>query len=207
MDRIGLIGLIKIELPDETVRLCDGGFVEFDGETYTSGHVKFGTIASLAALTEGVGEEIPALELSLNPGNSSAPADLSQPGFQRSAVRLWIGEFNVDTGALVGDPDLLFYGQIDQSVLRVGRSVRDLAMTIVSTLERLFMRNEGNSLSPVFHKSVWPGETGHDNAIGTVVPVAWGVESSGSAFGGYGGSGGVGGGAGVGGEGIRNREQ
>lgn len=193
MQSLGLIGLLKIELPDATVRLCDGGFVEFGGETYTSVDPTFGTIASLAALTEGVGEEIPALELSLNPAASSAPADLSQPGFQRSAVRLWIGQLDIDTGLLVGDPDLLFYGQIDQSVLRVGRSVRDLAMTIVSTLERLFMRNEGNSLSPVFHKSVWPGETGHDNATGLTVPVAWGVEGSGGAFAGSGGAGGNGG--------------
>jgi len=76
---------------------------------------------------------------------------------------------------------LLFYGQIDQTILRVGRAVRELAMTIVSTLERLFLRNEGNSLSPVFHKSVWPGETGHDNATGLTVPVAWGVASSSGA--------------------------
>lgn len=190
MNRLALIGLLKIELPAETIRLCDGGFIEFDGETYQSVDPTFGTIASLQALTEGVGEEIPALELTLNPAGDSAAADLSQPGFQKSTVRLWIGEYDTDTGLLVGDPDLLFYGQIDQTVLKVGRSTRDLAMTIVSTLERLFMRNEGNSLSPVFHKSIWPGETGHDNASGLTVAVAWGVESSqgaSSAGGAYGG--------------------
>ena len=186
MNRIGLIGLLKIELPDATVRLCDGGFIDFDGETYRSTDPVFGGIASLQALTEGVGEEIPALELSLNPAGTSAPADLSQPGFQKSAVRLWVGEFDVDAGTLTGDPDLLFYGQIDQTILRIGRNARDLAMTIVSTLERLFMRNEGNTLSPTFHKSVWPGELGHDNATGLTVAVAWGVESArgGGVFGG-----------------------
>lgn len=178
MQTLALIGLLKIELPDATVRLCDGGFVVFDGETYQSVDPTFGTIASLASLTEGIGEEIPALELSLNPNGTSAPADLSQPGFQKAAVRLWVGQYDVDAGTLAGEPDLLFYGQIDQTVLRVGRSTRELAMTIVSTLERLFMRNEGNSLSPVFHKSVWPGETGHDNASGLTVAVAWGVERS-----------------------------
>lgn len=186
MSSIALIGLLKIELPDATIRLCDGGFMVFDGETYQSTDVKFGNIASLEALTEGVGEEIPALELSLNPSSAAAPAELSQPGFQKSAVRLWVGEYDVDAGTLVGDPDLLFYGQIDQTILRIGRNVRDLAMTIVSTLERLFMRNEGNTLSPAFHKSVWPGELGHDNATGLTIAVAWGVESSpaGGAFGG-----------------------
>jgi hypothetical protein len=27
---IMLAGLVKIELPDQTIRLCDGGFVYFD---------------------------------------------------------------------------------------------------------------------------------------------------------------------------------
>ena len=183
MNRVGLIGLLKIELPTATVRLCDGGFIEFGGETYRSVDAVFGGIGSLQALTEGVGEEIPALELTLNPNGGSAPADLSQPGFQKSAVRLWVGEFDVDAGTLTGDPDLLFYGQIDQTVLRIGRAARDLAMTIVSTLERLFMRNEGNTLSPSFHKSVWPEETGHDNATGLGIAVAWGTEGSGGLYG------------------------
>ena len=75
----------------------------------------------------------------------------------------------------------MFFGQIDQTVFKIGRSTRELAMTIVAKLERLFLRNEGNSLSPMFHKSVWPGETGHDNATGLVRPIAWGVEGSLSA--------------------------
>lgn len=181
MQRVSLIGLLKIDLPGQTVRLCDGGFVPAwnePGVNYTSADPVFGTIASLEALTEGLGEEIPAMELALNPAGDSAPADLSQPGFQRSQVRVWIGQKDEATGRLIGAPDLLFFGQIDQTVLRVGRRVRDLAMTIVSTLERLFMRNEGNTLSPAFHKSVWPGETGHDNATGLTVAVAWGVERS-----------------------------
>jgi hypothetical protein len=72
----------------------------------------------------------------------------------------------------------MFFGQIDQTVFKLGRATRDLAMTIVAKLERLFLRNEGNSLSPTFHKSVWPGETGHDNATGLVIPIAWGTEST-----------------------------
>jgi hypothetical protein len=178
MSGIGLVGLLKIELPDATVRLCDGGFIVIDGETYQSADPTFGTIGSLKPLTEGVGEEIPALELSLAPAADSASADLSQPGFQRSAVRLSIAEYDTQTGTVVGEPDTLFFGQIDRTTLTIRKAARDLAMTIVSTLERLFMRNEGNSLSPSFHKSVWPGETGHDDATGLTINDAWGVESS-----------------------------
>ena len=200
MSRVDLIGLLKIELPDATVRLCDGGFVEdweAPGEYYRSADETFGTIGSLGSITGSVGEQISALELTLNPATSAASADLSQPGFQRSRVRFWIADFDPDTGLLVGTPGLPeYYGQIGRTSLSFDVGVRDIAMTIVSTLEKLFLRNRGNSLSPSFHKSVWPGETGHDNATGLTLSVAWGTESSprassaGAAYGGsYGGGG------------------
>ncbi|MBB4857203.1 hypothetical protein HNO88_000510 [Novosphingobium chloroacetimidivorans] len=177
MERIALISLLRIDLPGATVRLCDGGFIEFDGGLYEGADPLFGTIGSVQAMTEGIGEEIPALELTLLPPETSAPADLSQPGYQRSTVRAWVAEYVQETNAIVGTPDLLFHGQIDQTSLKVGRATRELSITVVSTAERLFMLNEGNSLSPRWHKSIWPGELGHDNAIGLTVPVAWGTDA------------------------------
>lgn len=195
MNRVGIIGLLEIALPDSTVRLCDGGFIVFGGQTYRSADATFGTIAGVEPMSEGIGEEVPALELTLLPDDSAAPEDLSQPGFQKSIVRFWIGEFDPDTGLIDGTPDLMFHGQIDQTTLSVSKGRRELAMTIVSTVERLFLRNRGNSLNPRFHKSVWPGETGHDNATGLTTPVAWGVESAGGANGSSRGGGSFGGGA------------
>jgi hypothetical protein len=52
-----------------------------------------------------------------------------------------------------------------------------LHFDIVSTAERLFEVNIGNTLSPRFHKSIWPGETGEDAAIGIGLTVAWGIEA------------------------------
>jgi len=62
-------------------------------------------------------------------------------------------------------------------------------------IERLLLRNSGNSLSAAWHKSIWPGETGHDQATGLKTPVAWGVAAppGGVSGGGYGGGGGFGG--------------
>src|SRR3546814_1850748 len=53
----------------------------------------------------------------------------------------------------------------------------EVAVSVVSLAERLFELNIGNSLNSAWHKSVWPGELGHDNATGLSIPVAWGVES------------------------------
>ena len=185
----GIIGLCKIELPDSTIRLTDGGFILWDEEVFASKDPVFGTIASTDELSEGIDAEVPALDMAMIPAGTAAAADLSQPGFQRSRVRFWLGEYVRETGLLDGEPDLLFDGQIAQTSLSAGRSSRELAMTIVSTAERLFERNIGNSLSPSFHKSVWPGETGHDNATGLGAPVAWGVEAPPSTSGGYYGGG------------------
>lgn len=171
------VGLLKIEFPTRTVRLCDGGFFVWDTETYRAADDVFGTIGSIEELSEGVGDEVPALELVLNPPIETAPGSLVQPGFQNSRVRLWLAQYNPATGAIAGTPRQLFDGQLDQSTLTIGRGRRELQISVVSKLERLFQRNIGNSLNPTFHKSVWPDETGEDNATGLSRPVAWGMEA------------------------------
>lgn len=185
MNTVGLIGLCKIELPDGDVRLCDGGFIEFDSEVYRSADALLGTIASIQAMGEGTGPEVPAMEMVVLPPEGSAPGDLAQPGWQTSRARFWIGEYDPDAGTLIGTPDLVFDGQLDQASLSVGL-IRELALTVVSLAERLFERNAGNSLTSAWHKSIWTGELGHDNATGLAVQVAWGTAnpqgtSSGSA--------------------------
>lgn len=175
MNRIALTGLLKIELPTHTIRFCDGGFFPFEGETYRSEDPVFGTIGSVQPLSEGVGDSVPALNLTLLPPSTTAPAMLSQPGYQTSRVRFWIAEYDTETGQITS-AEVMFDGQIDQTNLTVGRGERSLTMSVVSLAERLFEGNTGNTLNSTWHKSVWPGEKGHDNATGLSIPVAWGTE-------------------------------
>lgn len=175
MRRVGLVGLCQIEFPTRLVRLCDGGFQRWGEAVFRSADEVFGTIGSVEALGEGVGAEVPALVLTLMPPGTSQPAEVTQPGFQRSRARFWIAEYDLETHAIVGTPDLLFDGQVDRTILNNGET-RDLDISIVSLAERLFEGNIGNSLSPNWHKSIWPGELGHDNATGLSRPVAWGTE-------------------------------
>jgi hypothetical protein len=177
MDTIGLVGLMKMELPTATITYSDGGFFSFAGDDYTSSDAVFGTIGSLEPISESVGGTLPAFQMTFLPNSSAAAADISQPGFQNSRVRFWLGEFNPATGLIIGTPDLLFDGQVDRPVLVLGRGKRVLEIDIVTRVERLFLRDEGNSLTPSFHKSIWPGELGHDNAIDLELPLAWGVAS------------------------------
>jgi hypothetical protein len=176
VNTVALIGLCKIELPTGDVRLCDGGFIEFDSEVYRSSDALLGTIASIQAMGEGTGPEVPAMEMTLMPPEDTSPSELAQPGWQTSRARFWVGEYDPEAGTLIGDPDLVFDGQLDQASLSVGM-VRELALTVVSLAERLFERNAGNALTSAWHKSIWPGELGHDNATGLAVQVAWGAAS------------------------------
>lgn len=184
MNSVALAGLMKIEFPSRTVRLCDGGRVTWGAESFAGRDDVFGTIGALESLSEGAGDEVPALSMKLLPPEVTAVADLSQPGFQTVRVRLWIAEVDQAAGAVTGTPALQFDGQIDQTTLVVGRESRDLAITVVSTAERLFTRFEGNSLSPSFHTALWPGEAGMNEATGLTVADAWGVEGPVSGGGG-----------------------
>ncbi len=181
---VALTGLLVMELPDHTVRLCDGGFFAWGADVFLSEDDTFGTVQSLDVLSEGIGDQIPALQMTLIPATVATAAELSQPGFQKSKVRFYIAEYAPATGLLVGTPELQFDGQVDQTKLVFGKGTRVLDMGIVSAAERLFMRNDGNSLNPSWHKSVWPGELGHDEATGLTVAVTWGTESAPVASGG-----------------------
>lgn len=178
-----LAGLMKIELRDgRTIRLCDGAFVWADigdgPELFLSSDPVFGVIGSMESINEAIGDQIPAFEMTFLPNSLASAAELSAPGMQRSIVRAWVAELSMSTDLLVKSPDLIFHGELDQTKLRTGRGKRELDMSFVSTSSRLLSRNEGNSLSSVFHKSVFPGELGEDNATGLGVTVAWGVEAA-----------------------------
>lgn len=193
---VGITGLLKIELPSHTVLLSDGGVTEYDGDTYSAYDSVLGSLASIDTIAEGVGQEIPALEIQFAAPGITAVTTLSSGAIQQSRVRLWIAEFDTDTGEVVGTPELRFIGFVDQP--QVGFSFRQFTVTItaVPDLEAMFFRDTGNGLSSTFHKSLYAGELGHDNASGLSVPVAWGVSSparGGTTFGG-GGSGAWGGG-------------
>jgi hypothetical protein len=187
--RVGLTGLLKIELPDHTVLLTDGGVTEWNGDTYSAYDEVLGSLAAVDTISEGVGQEIPALELQFAAPGPVSVAALSSGAIQQSTVRLWIAEFDVDTGEVVGTPELRFIGFVDQPQVAFAYRQFTVTITAVPQLELLFFRDTGNGLSSTFHKSLYPGELGHDNASGLSVPVAWGAQSpprGGTVFGGGG---------------------
>lgn len=172
-----LTGLIEITLPTATIRLCDGGFVYKDGQKFASADPTFGAIEAVDVIEEKVGDEAPGGSMTFLPASIAAAADLSQPSFQGSPIKVWVAEVSEATGEIVGDPELVADLELDTTMLRLGRGTRTLEMGFICVAERLFNVNEGNVLSERFHESIWPGENGFDNATGVGGPVAWGTES------------------------------
>jgi hypothetical protein len=176
---ITLAGLCEIVLPARTVRLCDGGFVVWSANTYSSEDSEFGTIESIDAVSESVGDEAPMGKMTMLPPESVDAVDLFQPDAQGSSMRFWLAEIDPATGTVVGTPELLFSGFLDTISLRVGRGKRALEIEFISEAERLFHIKEGNVLSSRFHQLAWPGELGFDHATGVPSLVPWGVPGPG----------------------------
>lgn len=171
-----LVGLVKIELPGQDIRICDGNFIYFNAEKYESSDADFGSIEAVEAMQESVGDEAPGGRLSFLPASAAAAGTLSQPEYQGSRMRFWLASVNEATG-LVIDAELVADMELDTTTLRGAKGQRLLDMEFVSVAERLFNTNEGNVLSSRFHETVWTGELGFDNATGVPNQVAWGVKS------------------------------
>jgi hypothetical protein len=167
-DVITLAGLCEIDLPSGTIRLCDGAFVVWGGNTYVAEDPNFGTIESVDQVVETIGDEAPSGKLTMLPPSVASSITLFQPNAQGSAMRFWLAEVNPATGAVVGTPENLFSGFVDT-----------VEIEFMSEAERLFWTKEGNVLSSRFHKAVWPGELGLDFATNAQLAVPWGVSGPG----------------------------
>ncbi len=174
--RILLVPLMEIVLPGHTVRLCDGGFINWPAVgMFTAQDDLYGTVGGVGSISDSVADEAPANNVTMLPPTTAAAADLADPAAQGSVMRFWLAEADLTTATIVGTPELLFTGVLETVSLRLDRGERALEIEYASEAERLFSITEGNVQSPRWHKSIWPGETGLDHATGVSVNVAWGI--------------------------------
>lgn len=194
----GLTWLLRLDLPTGSIYLSDGGVTTWSGNTYVPEHDTIGAIAQIGEVTEGFNPELPEQEIVFAPPSNAALAPLQSGAYRRSAMRLWLAEYNPATGAVVGTPELRFAGRMDRVRQQFALRQLQIIVSFVAETEVLLFADDGNGLSAAFHKSVYPGETGHDQATGLVTSVTWGVEGgrggAGSGTTGNQGGGGSGGG-------------
>ena len=174
-----VFGAVAIALPGGNVNLLDGaGVLSFGGRTYVGRDATYGTLAAIENLTDGTGDEAPALSITLLPASDAAAASLAAPTMQGSQVLIHIGAVDPATGAVIPDPQLLFIGELDVPKIVLKANARELEYEVVSVFERFFQDDEGARLAPGYHKSIWPGELGLDDVTGVARTYFWGVEGA-----------------------------
>lgn len=172
---IYLAALMEVELPSRTVRLCDGGIINWPSVgIFSPQDDEFGVIGSADPGDESIGDEAPAGTIGMLCPSAEAMVALADPENQGARIKLWIAETDAG-GTVIGTPELQFIGLIDTLQIELDQGQFNVTIEYVSEAERLFWVKEGNVLSSRFHQTAWPGEKGFDFCTGVGKQVPWGV--------------------------------
>lgn len=110
-DVMAPFALVRMDLPSGTVRLHSGiGDVSWDSQTWT-GAGDLGFISAIESETELRAGNV---TIGLSGLNSSIKADALDSLARGSDVYIYYGFFDTSSGAVVVDPWLGFFGQVDQ---------------------------------------------------------------------------------------------
>lgn len=174
-DNVTFFGALTLAVGADTMRLLDGSaWLTIGGNLYTGDDETYGTWNSMDSFEDGSGDEAPGLSIVLNPADDAAALALSGPDMQGEAVQVHIGARNDATGAVVGEPYLLFDGEVDVTKHEFGKNMLQVSLDCVGGMERLFFNDEGMKLAPTFHQQVWPGELGFNHVTGIQDTIYWG---------------------------------
>jgi len=163
--------------PDYALRLVTGGFISFDvdgsPETFISDDPTYGALGLVEVDGDGVGAQTTRASIGVLPPSHAAVAALASPDVQGAPVRVWAGCVSIDTGLALGDPELLFVGELDyssESILQGSRTV----MIECGTEEDRQLESDGQRrLSNAFHQHCWPGELGLAFVTGIGRKIYW----------------------------------
>lgn len=169
---------LEIVLPDHTLRVLDGtGVVAFGDRTFGGSDATFGILHAIESVAEQVGTEAPRVRFTFMPSTMDATVALSAPSAQGSEVSLWFGAVDPATGLVIGEPELLFIGELDAVEGAFDQNSRVLTLDVASAWDRLFDVNEGNRLNNAFHQSIWPGELGFQYVTQIQRDEPWGFDA------------------------------
>lgn len=170
--------LVRLGMAGGAVGLTDGGFVVFDAgegdgpEPYVSNHPVYGALDTVPAIKDGAEAQTTRIDLSLLPASDAAAAALASPTTQGTRVQWWEGAIDLDTGLLIGVPELKFDGEIDKARFQVSDSW-NLTLECGTQAERQLEPNADWRLNNAFHQLIWPGELGLSYVDGVTRKKEW----------------------------------
>jgi hypothetical protein len=173
--------LVEVVLPSGTVRLTDAGVVAYGGQTYAGDHPTLGVLSSISGLKDGAANTTTRVDLVILPRSDQAVADLTAPTAQGSRVRVWFGAVDPVTGALIGEPELKFDGELDKAGFSVGEAW-SVTLECGTQAERQLEPNDDWRLNHPFHSAIWPGETGLIYVTNVAKKIYWRMDSPNGAI-------------------------
>jgi hypothetical protein len=157
-DMLSPIILIDAEFDSGNVRLWTGyGDITFDGNTYQGG----GDLLGVSVIDEVESIEANNVTLSLSGIPSSLISTALTEQYQDRPVRVYFGALDESTGALIGDPELMFRGRMD--VMRI-QEAGDTATISVKCENNLIIltRNKERRYTDSDQKLDYPNDTFFD---------------------------------------------
>lgn len=192
---ITLAVFLKWEAPDGDVRICEGGFLDYDSERYTAEDAVFGALVSARPAEAAFGDAAEGGTLVFCPAPDATLTDWWREDLESTRVQAWLGEVDSD-GKTVSSAEQLGDWLVDTVTREQEDEGSDLlTVELMGRAERLFLVNEGNVCSDRFHQSIYSGELGFVNCHDGPQTFAWGAAAPpGPATSGAGGVGGWNGG-------------
>lgn len=120
---------IELALPGETLRLTSGGTVKFNSQTWLPEHDDFGVFSYVGSIEEGDTGSATSPDIGFEPYTDTGLADMTAADAQGSVFTIYWGLVNPATGAVIGDPVVLFTGRLNVSKPAFGESSRSLTLS------------------------------------------------------------------------------
>jgi len=131
--------MVRLDLPSGTVRFFSGiGEHTWDSQTWT-GAGDFGFVGAMEGTTE---LRAGTLQIGLTGLDATIKADALDALSRGSDVYVYLGFFNVSTGAIVVDPWLAFFGKVDQPAVSETDEGVDIIVTCLDGVGAMLRRTE-----------------------------------------------------------------
>ena len=169
-----LVHLVTVTLSGATVRWMDtggSGFVVWGANTYSAEDATYGALGAIGAIEDGADGQATVCDLTIL-CDGTAMALWIDPAEQGSLVTVHVGAVTPSTGLLIGEPELLFRGELDQPRLASGRG-QTLIFDCITEEARMLEPNEEQRLTDSFQQSVWPGDLGNEHITDVEKKIYW----------------------------------
>ena len=169
-----LVHLVTVTLSGATVRWLDAGgsgFVVWSGNTYSAENATYGALGAIGAIEDGADGQATVCDLTIL-CDATAMALWIAPERQGSLVTVHVGAVTPATGLLIGEPELLFRGELDQPRIAAGGG-QALIFDCITEEARMLEPNEEQRLTDSFQKAVWPGDLGCEHIDDVERKIYW----------------------------------